>query len=112
MAQKIANHESAHTTGLYDRRNDQASFDEVKRRDFSEQNERLAEAIVAFEETSQRLYESAGSMTVDETSNGPIFKFPMQGQRSKGIKNTDFLFRHDADALVRQASDRAAFPYS
>ena len=57
------------------------------RRDFSEQKDRLAEAIVAFEETSQRLYESAGSMTVDETSNGPIFKFPMQGQRSKGIKN-------------------------
>lgn len=57
------------------------------RRDFSEQNDRLAEAIVAFEETSQRLYESAGSMTVDETSNGPMFKFPMQGQRSKGIKN-------------------------
>lgn len=57
------------------------------RRDFTEQKDRLAEAIVAFEETSQRLYESAGSMTVDETSNGPMFKFPMQGQRSKGIKN-------------------------
>ena len=57
------------------------------RRDFSEQKDRLTEAIVAFEETSQRLYESAGSMTVDETSNGPMFKFPMQGQRSKGIKN-------------------------
>lgn len=57
------------------------------RRDFSEQKDRLAEAIVAFEETSQRLYESAGSMTVDETSNGPIFKFPMQGERSKGIRN-------------------------
>ncbi|EBJ2702476.1 DUF2326 domain-containing protein [Salmonella enterica subsp. enterica serovar Infantis] len=57
------------------------------RRDFAEQKDRLAEAIIAFEETSQRLYESAGSMTVDETSNGPMFKFPMQGQRSKGIKN-------------------------
>ncbi|GFE87719.1 hypothetical protein GCM10011488_26730 [Steroidobacter agaridevorans] len=57
------------------------------RRDFAEQKDRLAEAIVAFEETSQRLYESAGSMTVDETSNGPMFKFPMQGERSKGIKN-------------------------
>lgn len=57
------------------------------RRDFAEQADRLAEAIVAFEETSQRLYESAGSMTIDETSNGPMFKFPMQGERSKGIKN-------------------------
>jgi uncharacterized protein YydD (DUF2326 family) len=57
------------------------------RRDFSEQKERLSNAILAFEETSKRLYESAGSMTVDETSNGPQFQFPMQGSRSKGIKN-------------------------
>lgn len=57
------------------------------RRDFAEQKGRLAEAIIAFEETSKRLYESAGSMTVEETSNGPIFQFPMQGARSKGIKN-------------------------
>lgn len=57
------------------------------RRDFSEQNERLSAAILAFENTSRRLYESAGSMLVEETSNGPMFKFPMQGSRSKGIKN-------------------------
>lgn len=57
------------------------------RRDFSEQRTRLSEAILAFEETSRRLYESAGSMTVEETSNGPAFQFPMQGSRSKGIKN-------------------------
>ena len=57
------------------------------RRDFAEQKARLSEAILAFEETSKRLYESAGSMTVDETSNGPRFQFPMPGSRSKGIKN-------------------------
>lgn len=57
------------------------------RRDFTERKARLSEAILAFEETSKRLYESAGSMTVDETSNGPVFQFPMQGSRSKGIKN-------------------------
>jgi len=57
------------------------------RRDFSEQKERLSEAILAFEETSNKLYESAGSMTVEETANGPVFQFPMQGSRSKGIKN-------------------------
>jgi uncharacterized protein YydD (DUF2326 family) len=57
------------------------------RRDFTEQKDRLSEAILAFEETSKRLYESAGSMTVDPTENGPVFKFPMQGSRSKGIKN-------------------------
>jgi len=57
------------------------------RRDFAEQRVRLSEAILAFEETSKRLYEFAGSMTVEETSNGPVFQFPMQGSRSKGIKN-------------------------
>lgn len=57
------------------------------RRDFAEQRDRLSDAILAFEETSKRLYESAGSMTVEETDNGPIFQFPMQGSRSKGIKN-------------------------
>lgn len=57
------------------------------RRDFAEQRARLEEAILAFEEISNRLYESAGSMTVDETLNGPVFRFPMQGERSKGIKN-------------------------
>nr|VFK28929.1 MAG: Uncharacterized protein YydD, contains DUF2326 domain [Candidatus Kentron sp. MB]VFK33408.1 MAG: Uncharacterized protein YydD, contains DUF2326 domain [Candidatus Kentron sp. MB]VFK76150.1 MAG: Uncharacterized protein YydD, contains DUF2326 domain [Candidatus Kentron sp. MB] len=57
------------------------------RRDFSEQEQRLDEAIIAFEETSRRLYESAGSMTIDDTTNGPEFGFPMQGSRSKGIKN-------------------------
>jgi uncharacterized protein YydD (DUF2326 family) len=56
-------------------------------RDFSEQNTRLKEAIIAFEETSARLYESAGSMMVDKTLNGPAFQFPMQGSSSKGIKN-------------------------
>jgi len=78
------------------------------RRDFSEQNDRLAEAIVAFEETSQRLYESAGSMTVDETSNGPIFKFPMQGQRSKGIKNMQ-IFCFDM-MLMRLCAKRQIGP--
>lgn len=57
------------------------------RRDFAEQSARLADAIRAFEETSGQLYESAGSMLVEETQNGPQFKFPMHGSRSKGIKN-------------------------
>lgn len=78
------------------------------RRDFAEQKERLSEAIVAFEETSQRLYESAGSMTIDETSNGPIFKFPMQGQRSKGIKNMQ-IFCFDM-MLMRLCAKRQMGP--
>lgn len=78
------------------------------RRDFTEQKDRLAEAIVAFEETSQRLYESAGSMTIDETSNGPVFKFPMQGQRSKGIKNMQ-IFCFDM-MLMRLCASRNIGP--
>lgn len=31
IAQQMANHESARTTGLYDRRQDQVSLDEVER---------------------------------------------------------------------------------
>lgn len=79
------------------------------RRDFSEQKARLDEAILAFEETSQRLYESAGSMTIDETSNnGPSFKFPMQGERSKGIKNMQ-IFCFDM-MLMRLCAQRQIGP--
>lgn len=78
------------------------------RRDFAEQKDRLSEAIVAFEDTSQRLYESAGSMTIEETSNGPIFKFPMQGERSKGIKNMQ-IFCFDM-MLMRVCTKRQIGP--
>jgi len=78
------------------------------RRDFSEQGTRLSEAISAFEETSQRLYESAGSMNVEDTSNGPEFKFPMQGARSKGIKNMQ-IFCFDM-MLMRLCTSRKLGP--
>jgi uncharacterized protein YydD (DUF2326 family) len=78
------------------------------RRDFSEQRQRLSEAILAFEETSKHLYESAGSMTVEETENGPVFKFPMQGARSKGIKNMQ-IFCFDL-MLMRLCAQRGIGP--
>jgi uncharacterized protein YydD (DUF2326 family) len=78
------------------------------RRDFAEQKGRLDEAILAFEKTSKRLYESAGSMTVEETSNGPIFQFPMQGSRSKGIKNMQ-IFCFDM-MLMRICAKRSIGP--
>ena len=78
------------------------------RRDFSEQQPRLAAAILAFEETSSRLYESAGSMTVEETDNGPVFQFPMQGARSKGIKNMQ-IFCFDM-MLMRLSAARQIGP--
>lgn len=78
------------------------------RRDFSEQKGRLDEAILAFEETSKQLYESAGSMTVEETRNGPAFQFPMQGSRSKGIKNMQ-IFCFDM-MLMRLCASRGMGP--
>lgn len=78
------------------------------RRDFAEQRVRLSEAILAYEETSRRLYESAGSMTVEETANGPVFKFPMQGSRSKGIKNMQ-IFCFDM-MLMRLCAQRSIGP--
>jgi uncharacterized protein YydD (DUF2326 family) len=78
------------------------------RRDFTEQRERLSEAILAFEEASKRLYESAGSMNVEETANGPSFRFPMQGSRSKGIKNMQ-IFCFDM-MLMRLCAKRGIGP--
>ena len=78
------------------------------RRDFTEQEERLNEAIIAFEKTSKRLYESAGRMTVDDTNNGPSFLFPMQGSRSKGIKNMQ-IFCFDM-MLMRLCNNRGTGP--
>ena len=78
------------------------------RRDFSEQEERLKEAILAFEGTSKRLYESAGSMNVEATPNGPTFQFPMQGSRSKGIKNMQ-IFCFDF-MLMRLCAKRGTGP--
>ena len=57
------------------------------RRNFTEQETAMSEAILAFEGISKSLYESAGSMTIEPSNNGPVFEFPMQGEQSKGIKN-------------------------
>lgn len=78
------------------------------RRDFSEQSSRLVDAISAFEETSSQLYESAGSMLIEETQNGPQLKFPMQGSRSKGIKNMQ-IFCFDM-MLMRLCHQRGIGP--
>jgi len=78
------------------------------RRDFTEQNNLLTEAILAFEETSQRLYEAAGRMTIEGTANGPVFQFPMQGSRSKGIKNMQ-IFCFDM-MLMRLCAMRGTGP--
>jgi len=78
------------------------------RHSFAEQKEQLSEAILAFEETSKRLYESAGSMNIVATTNGPLFSFPMQGSRSKGIKNIQ-IFCFDM-MLMRLCTKRGIGP--
>jgi uncharacterized protein YydD (DUF2326 family) len=56
------------------------------RQDFNEQEGLLRDAILAFEEASSSLYESAGSLNPRETDNGPVFDIRMHGDRSRGIK--------------------------
>jgi uncharacterized protein YydD (DUF2326 family) len=78
------------------------------RRDFTEQKERMSEAILAYEQTSKNLYEDAGSMFIDETDNGPDFRFEMQGSRSEGIKNMQ-IFCFDM-MLMRLCANRGIGP--
>ena len=78
------------------------------RRDFTEQRGRLSEAILAYEKTSNKLYEDAGSMLVDETDNGPTFRFEIQGSRSEGIKNMQ-IFCFDM-MLMRLCAQRRIGP--
>lgn len=78
------------------------------RREFSEQKEQLSDAIIAYEETSKNLYEDAGSMYIDETSNGPAFTFKIHGARSEGIKNMQ-IFCFDL-MLMRICAKRGVGP--
>ncbi len=78
------------------------------RRELAEQHQHYDEAILAFEATSERLYESAGSMNIAPTSNGPQFDFPMQGSSSKGIKNMQ-IFCFDM-MLMRLCAQRGIGP--
>jgi uncharacterized protein YydD (DUF2326 family) len=55
--------------------------------DHHEQSAVIREAILAFEELSNALYEQAGSLTVSDTDNGPVFEVKIEASRSKGINN-------------------------
>ncbi len=77
-------------------------------RDFSEQEGRIDDAILAYESISQRLYEDAGRMIIEKTNNGPVFKFPIQGSRSKGISNMK-IFCFDL-MLMQLMQERAMGP--
>ena len=55
--------------------------------DLHERQEVVSEAILAFEELSNALYEKAGSLTISATPNGPTVDVRIDAQRSKGITN-------------------------
>ena len=57
------------------------------RNDIHERADIVREAILSFEELSRSLYESAGSLTIADTPNGPKFEVHIAGERSKGITN-------------------------
>ena len=57
------------------------------KQDYSEQSATLNRAIVAFEEISAQLYQKPAKFTPTETSNGPLFKIEVEGERSPGIGN-------------------------
>lgn len=78
------------------------------RLDFKEQKENLDQAILAYQQTSEMLYKDAGSMYVDDTNNGPNFRFEIQGKRSEGIKNMQ-IFCFDM-MLMRLCTKRGIGP--
>ena len=55
------------------------------RQDYQEQEDQLRRAIVAFEDISSALYETAGHLTIEPTDNGPLFEVRIEGKRSAGI---------------------------
>lgn len=51
----------------------------------------IRNAIRTFQSFSSELYDEAGNLTIDVTSNGPVFSVAVQGERSKGISNMQVL---------------------
>src|SRR5439155_27341025 len=57
------------------------------RQDYHEQEETLRHAILVFEKFSSALYEEAGNLTIDASTNGPQFDVTLRSEKSKGISN-------------------------
>lgn len=76
--------------------------------DLREQSETFGRAILAFEETSSSLYENAGSLTIQDSANGPVFDVSIPGQKSKGISNMQ-IFCFDM-MLMRLCTERSLGP--
>ncbi|MBB3061416.1 ABC-three component system protein [Microbulbifer rhizosphaerae] len=52
--------------------------------DYSERDEAISEAIIAFAEISSNLYDEPGKFIIDPTNNGPKFEFDIPGKKSTG----------------------------
>ena len=57
------------------------------RDDIHEREDIVRDAILSFEALSESLYERAGSLTIDDTPNGPVFDVHIDAERSRGINN-------------------------
>lgn len=66
---------------------ERASLLKALQSDLHERQHVIADAVLAFEELSNSLYEKAGSLTVSATPNGPAVEVRIDAQRSKGIAN-------------------------
>jgi len=78
------------------------------RQDYREQEGTLRHAILAFEEISRELYEEAGNLTIDASTNGPRFEVTIRGEKSKGINNMQ-IFCFDM-MLMRLWAERGMGP--
>lgn len=63
------------------------------RRDFSERSETLNRCALKFRQISAALYgeKDAGSLTITDSDNGPVFKISKHGDRSTGIANMEIF---------------------
>lgn len=84
-------HETAEAVeaGTLKLRQERDRLQERLRQNYSEQEERVAEAILTFQTISIALYEEsqAGSFTITPTDNGPVFDIEIQGSKSRGVSN-------------------------
>lgn len=55
--------------------------------DIEDRTDQLNEAIVTFEDFSEKISDHEGSLVIDPTENGPDFDIRVEGGESKGIRN-------------------------
>ncbi|MDO7873097.1 DUF2326 domain-containing protein [Hymenobacter sp. ASUV-10] len=77
-------------------------------RDLRENQSVIAEAVLAFEEASEALYNDFGNLSIYATESGPKFDITIQGQNSRGV-NSMQVFCFDM-MLMRVAGKRGMTP--